>query len=426
MYKKNSLKPWVLLVAVFLYQSSFGGVAKNVVFMIGDGMGMAHITGARIYNGGSKSKLAMESFPVSGFSKTYCSDHYVTDSAAAATALASGVKTYKGAIGVGPDKKSKLETLVDLAKRQGKSVGFVTTTEVFAATPAGFFAHTLSRENKSELVSQVPTSGVDLFLGGGAGHFSESTLLAMEKKGWSILRNRQELLKLKPTVRSKVLGIFAKKQMHYEFERERDHLNEPTLQEMAEFAVSRLSKNKKGYFLMIEGGRIDVASHMNLAEAAFKEVIAFDRAIGSVLKKTSSKNTLVIVTADHETGGLAINGYNSTETTKGKTLLEGKSIKDGSSLISWSSGPGGDGEGTDPKYWPKEPIPSDLKHPSNFKTVEASHTAVDVVILARGPHQERFQGFMENTEIPMKVAKAMGTQFQSPVNARFRKEQDQK
>ena len=391
---------------------------KNLIFFIGDGMGIASVTGGRIWAHGANGSLNIEKMPFSGFVKTFSSSDFVTDSAASATALASGVKTYNGAIGLSdpvldPTGKSRsLETLVDLAKKLGKSVGIISTARVTHATPASFYAHVPSRDLEEEIAKQVLTSKVDLLLGGGREAFlsqrkdKRNLVSEMKQNGWKYAEDRDQLLAIKPVLGDRVLGLFSVDHMAYDLDRQKNQMNQPTLTEMLTFAESLLSQNPKGYFLMVEGGRIDHAAHNNNTRHIFGEVKAFDQAIGRALE-CQKQDTLILVTADHETGGLAISGYKSLTESKGEGIF-GKVtnfLEDDRYLVSFASGPGAKREKDDPKL-----------HPALYHAGSAAHTAVDVPILASGPGAENFSGFMSNEDIPWKVSELLGAPFEARAN----------
>ncbi len=385
-------------------------VAKNAIFFIGDGMGIAQLTAGRLYYGGSHAKLNYERFEFTGLSKTYSSDNYTTDSAAAATALASGVKTYNGSIGMTDpkwekgDKSRQLQSLTDLALKSGKSVGLITTTRITHATPASFFAHVSDRDMESEIAAQVVTSQVQLFIGGGRSYFLPKDEGGKRKDGRNILDELRQsgarvLLSMKDLAQmqdlsSKVVTLFSQDHISYIKQDE----SAPKLADYMSEAIRLLSQNPNGYFLMVEGGRIDHASHLNLTHEALVEMGEFDHAIGTAMDLTSRNDTLLVMSADHETGGLSISGYGPLEMGQGTNVLGDVLSRDlrakPRKILSWASGPG---------------------H-SLYPMDSAAHTAVDVVVAASGPGARAFSGWMGNNEIPLKIAESMGLEFSSEVN----------
>ena len=393
-------------------------VPKNVILIIADGMGPACVTATRIWAKGSKGSLNLEKMPYSGYVKTYSSSGFVTDSAASGTALATGVKTYNRAIAVTDPKvdpkgaSRKLELMTEVMKKAGKSVGVVTTTRVTHATPASFYAHVKDRGMEDEIATFVKNSPLDLLMGGGRTHFQRESdklnlIPELEKSGWTYVTTKEEMAASKgSSLNSKALGIFNRSHITYENKRQVTTKDtEPSLSEMVSFATKFLSDNEKGFFLMVEAGRIDHASHDNLIEEMLYETKELDDCVGGLLGSSLAKDTLIVITADHETAGLAISGYGDVDKVKGDKLLATKKTASGkvSSYISWASGPNG-AEGYQ-------------SHPAAQYAAEAKHTAIDVMVLASGPGAEVFSGFMNNTQIPRKILAQVELGFESPVNA---------
>jgi alkaline phosphatase len=409
-----------------------GDTARNVILFIGDGMGPAQVTGGRLFKGGVTEKLAMEQLPVVGLSRTYSSNGFVTDSAAAATALATGVKTYNGSLGMTDPqydtegKSHRLQNLCDVARAQGKATGVMTTTRVTHATPAGFYARVPQRDMEEKIADQVAKSNLTLLMGGGAKFFhsgqwhdpvsgqngkrkSGETADELASQGWTVVRNAGELAALDATKADlRVLGLFNYDHMLYDLQRTTGTAGEPPLEDMVSFAVKRLSQNPKGFFLMVEGGRIDHACHENNARLAFGDVVSFDRAIARA-RKEAPADTLIVVTADHETGGLNLNGYAPREKVKGNALLGSFGASTANrAIIGWGSGPGGNSSNDVPT--------TPTQHVAAYPSEAAAHTGVDVEIFAGGPGQALLQGVMDNSEIPWRIARAMGTAFSDPIN----------
>lgn len=289
--------------------------AKNVILLIGDGMGYGHMTLGRIVKGGA---LTMDSFTYNGTVSTYPNDpveKWVTDSAAAATAIATGVKTYNAAISVDVNKQP-VKTILETAQEKGKATGLVTTTRITHATPAAFAAHNVDRDAENEIAVDMLNHKVNVLFGGGKRHFlpkdlggkredGKNLIEEAKKMGYKFIETKEDLQKVSG---DKVLGLF--KSSHLSYEIDRDPAKEPSLAEMTKKAIELLSKDKDGFFLMVEGGRIDHASHGHDTATVAKDVLAFDEAVKVALDYAKNrKDTLVIVTADHETGGLSIGGY---------------------------------------------------------------------------------------------------------------------
>lgn len=411
----------VLLIAYGLVSPvAFAQEAKNAILFIGDGMGIAQTTAARIYEGNARDgELTLDSFENVALTRTYSADTMVTDSAAAGTAIATGHKTNTRMVGQLPDG-TKLESIIKKAKSAGKSIGVVSNTTITHATPASFYASGPSRYDEAGFAAQLVEYGqIDIVLGGGREVFipreendpengdrgarkdGRNLIEEAKAKGYTYIDRASALSKVGE---GKVLGLFSPGMMSYESSRKNDKWGEPSLEEMAEFAISRLSKNPNGYVLMIEGGRIDHASHSNRGMDTVIEVLAFDRAIKKALDMTGDANdTLVVVTADHETGGMAINGYGEIDISDSKLFSE-KVIIGGEHIVTYATGPGanpdanGDRAKDDPGY----------KQPAVVPMSSAAHTGVDIITYAAGPGATQYRGTIENTDVAKFIMNALG------------------
>ena len=284
-----------------------GKKPKNIIFMVGDGMGLAAVSAA-MYT--QASTLNLEKFPVIGFHKTFSADNLKTDSAAGATAFACGIKTYNNAIGIYPDS-TVCTTILEQAEAKGLSTGIVVTSSLVHATPAAFYGHQPLRALKEALAEDFLQSGIDFAIGGGKSFFD---FRDMDE------RNLIEELRAKNYVVTSFLdddlGEFTinsnRPFIHFTANADPLPINQGRnyLPYASRLATNYLKKHNSdnGFFLMIEGSQIDWAAHSNLGNVLVAEVLDFDEAIGEVLEfAIKDKETLVIVTADHETGGLAIN-----------------------------------------------------------------------------------------------------------------------
>lgn len=335
---------------------------KNVIFLIGDGMGFTQMTAGRIATYGVNSMLTIEKMPVTGIAHTHALDKLVTDSAASATALASGSKTNNGMIGMLPDGR-KTVTLMQLARDRGMKTGLVSTSSITHATPASFMAHVTSRKFESIIAGQLIRSDVDVLLGGGKSFFipkSDSTsrrpdeknlLDAAKKNGYQLATNKNELAGF---TSGKVLGLFAASGLMHK-------AHEPSINDMSLKALELVKGTEEGFFLMIEGSQIDWGGHDNDPDYVIREMMAFDKAVKTALDFAKANGeTLVIVTADHETGGMGLHGGNN--------------------------------DGSDMKFgWTTD-----------------YHTAEPVAVFAYGPHCLNFTGVYDNTGIAKKTASLMG------------------
>lgn len=394
-----------VILAICLFSGLFGSTsgivsakeiitdeeAKNVILLIGDGMGSAQVTLARWAKSGEdlssypETKLEMDTFPYSGFSTTYAANSFITDSAPAATALMAGTKTNIGVIGQDASSVNKkkdgqsVETIAELARKAGKSTGAVTTTRITHATPAGIYAHINDRDNESVIADQLIDSGIDVALGGGKSFFipksdsgskriDETNLMKeAESKGYTVVTTAGELAATPDD--KKVLGLFSGSHMAYDDDR--NTTEEPSLADMTKKALNILSKDNDGFFVMIEGGRIDHASHERNATHTIADTLAFDEAVGEALAfQETHPDTLVIVTADHECGGLDLGAINPDSYESGMVPFFGSGVYENSTLGHLVQGK------------------------------EATHTAVDVPVFAKGPGANVVTGApIDNTDI---------------------------
>ncbi|MBI5511042.1 MAG: alkaline phosphatase [Deltaproteobacteria bacterium] len=289
------------------------GLPPSFILMVGDGMGFEHLRAAGGFASGVFGALAMEQLPYGGRVIT-SSLSGVTDSAAAATTMGSGVKTYNGR--VGEDREGdRVVSLIELARARGLGTGIVTTAALNDATPAGFSAHQPSRSDLLAIADeQALASGVDVLLGGGAQYYlpaGDDSLRAdgglvqpLTDAGYLIVRTALELEAAAPARR--LVGLFAPNHMTYGVDRAAD-TTEPTLEAMTAAALQALSLSGRGFFLLVEGGLIDKASHGSDLERAVIETLAFDRTVALVAEFCAQQpNATLVVTADHETGGLEV------------------------------------------------------------------------------------------------------------------------
>lgn len=331
---------------------------KNIILLIGDGMGVSQIYGGMIAN---KNILELERMRHIGFIKTYASDNIIVDSGAGATAFSIGEKTYNGAIGVASDT-SVHETVLESAALAGKATGMVVTSAITHATPASFAAHVPSRNMHEEIAWQLVESKVDLLIGGGRKYFNQredgrDLLAEMMMRGFFVVDNEQALLELPANAR---VGALLWEDAAPKMTEGRDAI----LSRSTNVAIERLSQLKEpGFFLMVEGSQIDWGGHANDTRYIVEEMVDFDQAVAVALDFAEKNGeTLVIVTADHETGGFAINGGD---------------FKTGEVTGAFTTG---------------------------------SHTAVMVPVFAFGPGAENFMGIQENVDIYQHMMNLLGLQ----------------
>lgn len=329
-----------------------GKKVKNVILMIGDGMSLAHMYTAWTANRG---QLWLENAQYTGLSKTWCTNRLVCDSGSGGTALATGQKTCYHAVGTDP-QGNPLTTLCDLAKAKGKSAGIAVTCRLWDATPCDFSCHNLDRDKEQELIGDYPTSGLDYAFGGGAKYFTNRAdgrdiFKELEANGYHVSRTWDDLATWKS---GKVFAV------PYDVDTPLPDERGDLLARASLKGIELLNQNRNGFFMMVEGSQLDDYGHFNQLDLLMKETLDFDQTIGKMMKWAAQDGeTLVVVTADHETGGL--------------TLVDGN--KD---------------EG---------------KVTCCFST--KSHSGVMVPVYAFGPGSEQFSGIMENTDIFKKIKALM-------------------
>lgn len=339
--------------AVEKLQAPKGKKVKNVILMIGDGMSLMHIYTAWAANRG---KLWLENAQATGLSKTWAVKKLVTDSGSGGTSLATGVKTVYHAVGVDPEGKP-LTSLVDVAKELGKDAGMAVTCRLWDATPCDFCCHNIDRDKEEELVGDYPTSGVDFVFGGGAQKFTNrkdgrDIFKELQKKGYHVSRTLDDFFAYDKNSR-----IFA---VPYDKDTPLPDERGDLLARASMKGISLMNHNKNGFFMMIEGSQLDDYGHFNQLDLLMKETLDFDQTVGEVMKWAAKDGeTLVVVTADHETGGL--------------TLVNGN--KD---------------EG---------------RVECCFSTKD--HSGAMVPVYAFGPGAENFTGIFENTDVFKKIKKLM-------------------
>jgi len=316
----RNLSLLLVLGLLLLPVGSLAAQAKNIILMIGDGMGPSHFGAAWLYSNRVLGKeLRMVEVMKSGrtaYVVNDTADAIVTESAAAATQIACGVRVPARAVGMGPDGKTPCKTVLELAKDKGMATGLVTTSGITDATPGAFAAHVPHRSDEASVAAQELQLGVDILLGGRKQFFLPEAAGGKRKDGRDLLEEARRAgyvvagtaSELQQTTSGKILGLFNMGNMAYEIDRGKTA--EPSLADMTAKTLEVLARNPKGFFAMIEGGRIDHAAHRNDASATIRDTIAFDDAVGVALDfQRKHPDTLLIVTADHETGGMAIIGH---------------------------------------------------------------------------------------------------------------------
>ena len=333
----------ILLLSIFISFSSFTIIPPsdntkkpvNVILLIGDGMGLSQVSYALMM---ANERMAFERFKTLGLSRTSSASHKITDSAAGATAFSCGTRTYNGAISVDMNKMP-MTTILEMAEAKGFATGLVATCAITHATPAAFIAHQPSREMYEEIAADFLKTDIDLFIGGGYDNFAKrkdsvNLIDKLIQKDYKVIRSEEELYMY--TGDQKLAALIAPKHLPKMQEGRGNYLANST-----QLAINKLAKNKTGFFLMVEGSQIDWGGHNNDAEYIRQETMDFDKAIAKALDFAEKDgNTLVIVTADHETGGFALSG---NEEDKTQNVIDPKFITKnhtGTMVPVYSYGPG--------------------------------------------------------------------------------------
>ena len=440
---------------------------KNIVFFLGDGMGLTTQTAARIYKVGEAGDLTMDTLPETAFVRTYSNNAQVTDSAPSMAAYMTGVKMNNEVISMTPETSAfdaagkdylngtdstcpqsgngkPVTTLLEIAKAAGMGTGAVTTTRITHATPAATYSHICHRDGENNIAAQaVPGGagyngalgdGVDVLLGGGRQFFLPATAggkrtdgrdltAELKAKGYTYVQDKAGFDGVATTTK-KLVGLFTSSHMAYDIDR--DASKEPSLAEMTGKAIDLLGQNPKGFFLMVEGGRIDHALHETTARKALQDTVAFDDAIKAAIDKMQAKdpglaNTLIVVTADHD-HTLVLNGYAArtgptTAASPGvlgllRNFVDGSINKDAGgnpfTIIGFGNGESRlatrtaltDAQVADKNYHQEAAIP--------MGAGSETHGGTDVFLGAIGKGAENFTGVITNPEVFGLVRKASG------------------
>ncbi|CAJ1812252.1 alkaline phosphatase [Aeromonas veronii] len=453
---KHTLVCAALFSALGATSQAQAGDAKNVILFIGDGMGPTVLTATRLFKVGEEGNLEMMKLPRSARIKTFSNDAQTTDSAPSMAAYTTGVKMNNEVIAMSSDTKAvapgkdvngnktvnncssdngkPVPTILELAKAAGKSVGAVTTTELTHATPAATYAHICHRDAAYDIAAQaVPGGtgfnqalgdGVDVLMGGGANHWTpysasnkggrndnRDLTAEMKAQGYSYVTTQSELAKV---TSGKVLGLFSSKS-HLDYELDRVAKGaantQPSLSEMTAKAIDLLSKNSQGYFLMVEGGRIDHALHGTNAKRSLTDAVALDEAVKTALGKVDLSNTLIVVTADHD-HTMTINGYSA----KGNPVLDlvkngdgsTQNDADGKPFTTLVFGNGPNRPDVRPVLTSDQVMANDYMQETGVKLTSETHGGGDVMLFADGAGSNRFKGTLDNTKVFGKLREALG------------------
>jgi alkaline phosphatase len=443
------------------------GEAKNIIFFLGDGMGPSTITASRIFKYGEDGSLTMDTFERTARIKTYSQDAQTTDSAPSMAAYMTGVKMKNEVISMSPEtvatnpgkdangnlgvnncaanNGTPATTILELAKARGKAVGAITTTELTHATPAATYSHICNRNAQYAIAAQlVPggaganpalLDGVDVLMGGGRNHFTpfvagtnaagradgRNLLNELAAKGYTVAASKAEM-NAAPAGK-KFIGLYSSKS-HLEYELDRvatppvgEGANQPSLAEMTVKAMDLLSQNRDGYFLMVEGGRIDHALHGTNAKRALTDTIAFDDAIKAALAKAkltdpTLANTLIVVTADHD-HTLAFNGYGK----RGNPILDinrgyrdGQPARDadGNTYTTLVFGNGPNRPALRTSVDSTAALADNYLQETGVRLSSETHGGGDVKLFATGAGSKAFKGTLDNTKVFTLLKSASG------------------
>jgi Alkaline phosphatase len=399
---KKSLQFFTLALLLFISVQSYAANKPKYIFLfIGDGMGISQVALTEAYLASLKGvrgsePLIFSKFPSFGLCTTYSANYHITCSSAAGTALSTGTKTNNYMLGVDPDT-NKLKSISYKLHEKGYSIGIISTVPLEQATPAAFYANSASRKSYYDISLQLPQSGFEFF---GGGDFSEPKGKNSDKRdvfeiladsSYTIVRGFSELEKNRDARKLAFFQSAGKdSEMPFAIDRKDDDFK---LSDVVKVGIEHLSKNKKGFFMMAEGGKIDWAAHSNDAKTDILEIIDFADAVevayNFYLKHPDE--TLIIVTADHDTGGASL-GRN-----KGGYVINFDSFSDQSSSFA-----------VDNEIIKNN---SERNEKANIGWTTSGHTGVYVPVYSIGAGNQRFSGRLDNTDIPKRIMEIMKLQF---------------
>ena len=454
------------LALSFTQAAHAAGEAKNIIFFLGDGMGPSTITASRIYKYGEAGSLTMDTLERTARIKTYSHDAQTTDSAPSMAAYMTGVKMNNEVISMSPEtvatnpgkdangnlgvnncaagNGASATTILELAKAKGKAVGTITTTELTHATPATAWSHICNRNAQYHIAAQLVPGGagfntalgdgVDVLMGGGRNHFTpygagntagradgRNLLTELAARGYTVAATKAEMNAA--SAGKKFIGLYSSKS-HLEYELDRtatppagEGANQPSLAEMTVKAMDLLAANSNGYFLVVEGGRIDHALHATNAKRALTDTIAFDDAIKAALDKArltdpTLANTLIVVTADHD-HTLAFNGYGK----KGNPILDinrgyrdNQPAKDadGNTYTTLVFGNGPNRPNTRVSLDSNTVLADNYLQETGVRLASETHGGGDVKLFATGAGAKSFKGTLDNTKVFSLLKSAFG------------------
>lgn len=426
------------MLLLLIIATGYAKGPKYIFYFIGDGMGPSHVLGTELYLGelqgtiGRPHKLCFTQFPESAFVTTYSATNGVTDSAASGTALSTGCKTYNAAIGVGKDSLNVYSVAADLSEK-GMAIGVATTVPINHATPAAFYAHNISRHNYDSIAPWMLRAGYDFYAGGDIKGSNETRSMVYgnaEKMGYTISRGYNDFCNKAGSAQKMMLfQENVATELPYAINRTKNDL---TLAQITAAGIEFLEKkSKKGFFMMIEGGKIDYAAHNDDGATVFQEVQDFNAAVAVAYEfyKEHEDETLIIVTADHETGGLVL-GYRGDYTLNLKALASQKvsaermiEILQAEKETTWERleqlVKENIGVGIRNKKATEEKVTVDydlakkitfeaiydLNRSAALSWASGNHSGTFVPLFAIGKGADRFNGVIDNTDIPRIIRK---------------------
>jgi alkaline phosphatase len=415
---RNQLLALFCLIAfagggVFYFQHWVIQKPFGIILFVGEGLAPGRLAATRVYAAGADTPLALDSMPHMALLRNYSNDFAVPDQAAAATALATGVKVNNRLIGCDSEGKA-LSTLIELAHQAGRATGLVTNANITDPTAAAFYAHTSDQSDKSTIARQIAESSrIDLVLGGGGHDFlpeskgghrrdERDLLLEIRRNGFDFVRSKAELEAIPGWKRPKLFGVFSHAEMAYSGQIEARG-EQPSLPDMVRRAVELLQFNRSGYFLVVDAGLMRKAAEKNNGEQTLAETVELDRSL-AVAQRFAGGRSAIFVCGDVGIGGLSLSGYPFRK-DRGIAVLGLNSA--GDPWLSWATGPNGGryygaaklAAAQEPQATASASPPEQPQEPVAFYAPSALNTADDVLALGSGPGAEALHGSMENSAL---------------------------
>jgi len=397
----------ILYFKLWVVQKPFG-----IVLFVGEGLTPHRLAATRVYVGGADARLALDSMPHFALLANSSKDFATPDQAAAATALATGVKVKNRALAVNPEGRP-ITTILDVARDRGRATGLITNAQLTDATAAAFYSHSPDSADYDTIARElIESSHIDLIMGGGMIHFLPDTkggerqdrrdlVLELRRNGYDLVRTRAELEAVPAWRRAKLFGAFATNEMAFATQIE-ERSDQPSLADMVRRAIELLQYNPGGYLLVVDAGLMRKAAQANHAERTFTETVELDRALATARRYAGPKAT-ILVCGDVGIGGLALNGFPFRKDS-GIALLGLNSA--GQPWLTWATGPNGIASygGVPTKADPAKEEQTQASRPEHLEpaavsTKTALNTVEDVAAFGTGPGTEALQGLLENTTI---------------------------